>query len=94
MKNSDLLKRLKLTGLAYNLWNSGLLDRIISDYMVSTDLIIESVGTGNKEPSVVVSKDRRKIIIENKTKCKYYEQMPVKPLPNCASYKMEKSKLS
>jgi hypothetical protein len=94
MKISDLLKELKSTGLVYNLWNSGLLDRIISDYMVSTDLIVESVGTGSKQASVVVSKDRRDKEVTRNVRCKYHDQMPVKLLPNCASYKMKKSKLS
>jgi hypothetical protein len=91
-KNSDLLKRLKSTGLAYNLWNSGLLDRIISDYIVSTNLIVGSTSTGGTLRTVAKEDNLRGI--ENRNKCKYYEQMPVKLLPNCASYKMEKSKLS
>jgi len=71
--------------LNLNLWNSRLLDRIISDYIVSTEIKVESV---DKSKSVLAPPSNKK------ERCKYYDEMPIKALPNCGSYKMEKSKLS
>lgn len=75
------LKNLKSTGLQLNLWNSNLLDRMVSDYILNTKLKV--LGVLTYEPHH-----------RTKTRCKFYDQIPVKTLPNCASYKVESSKLS